>query len=112
MDNAKIYGLCLERLKHQIRNARRFRKEARVLIEGYLTGDIEEIIDLLELYDIELRTDEALTEKLDELAFTASVLLRETLTFGYDGRGHLGLYVMLPEAVSSPSVRELETVAA
>lgn len=101
MEGSKIYGLCLERLKHQIDNARvRFggalsRQAEPVLLESYRTGDMEEIIDILELYDIEERTPEGLSEKLEELSYTASVLLRETLSFDYTDEGHLGIYLAL-----------------
>jgi hypothetical protein len=101
MEGAKIYGLCIERLKHQINNARgRVEKEGvqyedRYLLESYNTGELDDIIDILELYDIEDRTLELVHEKLEELAYTVSVLTRETLTFGYTYKGHLGLYLAL-----------------
>jgi hypothetical protein len=101
MEGSKIYGLCLERLKYQIDNARvRFggalsRQAEPVLLESYNTGDREDIIDILELYDIEERTPERLNEKLEELSYSASVLLRETLSFDYTDEGHLGLYLAL-----------------
>jgi len=103
MKDAKIYGLCLERLKHQIGNARLRpsgalpRYPARVLLESYCTGDMEEIIDILELYDIELHTPRHLREKLEDLSYTASLLLRETLRFAYTDEGHLGLYLTFQE---------------
>lgn len=100
MDDAvKIYGLCLERLKHQIGNARKraddkvLSQDDRILLESYQTGDIDEIVDILELYDIGERTTDALREKLDDLAFTVSALTFETLSFGFTGEGHLGLYL-------------------
>jgi hypothetical protein len=96
LENAKIYGLCLERLKHQIKLARaRDGASGRVVLESYFTGDIDEIIDILELYDLEHRTPEALGEKLDDLAFTVSTLTRERLEFGYCEDGSLCLYVKL-----------------
>lgn len=101
MEGSKIYGLCLERLKYQIDNARvRFggalsRHTDLVLLESYNTGDREDIIDILELYDLEEHTPERLNEKLEELSYTASLLLRETLMFDYTDKGHLGLYLAL-----------------
>jgi len=99
MDEVKIYGLCIERLKFQIRNAKeRFSEGApfsaeHILLESYNTGDPEDLIDILELYDTDGRSFEAVREKLDELAYTVSILCRETLTFGMTERGHLGLYL-------------------
>lgn len=101
MEGSKIYGLCLERLKYQIDNARlrfggaRSRHAEPVLLESYNTGDREDIIDILELYDIEEHTQERLREKLEELSYTASILLRETLMFDYTDKGHLGLYLAI-----------------
>jgi len=98
-DSVKIYGLCLERLRHQIKNARnRLAAETcnspdHVLLESYTTGEIEEIIDILELYDLEERTLDSLKDKLDDLAYTASVLIGADLTFGFTEEGHLGLYL-------------------
>ena len=67
MDDAiKIYGLCLERLKHQIKNAgNRVKAETyfcpdQVLLESYNTGERQDIIDILELYDLEERTFDSL----------------------------------------------------
>jgi hypothetical protein len=100
MEGTKIYGLCIERLKHQINIAKhRTEKEGlqsdRYLLESYNTGELDDIIDILELYDIEDRTFEVVHEKLEELAYTVSVLTRETLAFGYTQNGHLGLYLAL-----------------
>ncbi|HAM52442.1 MAG TPA: hypothetical protein DCP92_17730 [Nitrospiraceae bacterium] len=53
------------------------------LLESYNTGELEDIVDILELYDLEKRTLESLQEKLDELAYTVSVLMNETLMFGF-----------------------------
>jgi hypothetical protein len=111
MDEAKFYGLCIVRLKHQIGLARQ-KSEGRAvsdgsrsyLLESYCTGDIEEIIDILELYDIEDRSHAGLAEKLDELAFTASELVREKIHFGYTEKGELGIYVTLGRTESALSV--------
>jgi hypothetical protein len=99
MDGVKIYGLCIERLEFQIGNAKKRLNESgqvsdeHFLLESYNTDDPEDIIDILELYDINERSFEAVREKLEELAYTVSVLTRETLTFGITERGHLGLYL-------------------
>jgi len=102
MEGVKIYGLCLERLKFQILRAKeRVSQEAsshcRPLLESYMTGDIGEIIDILELYDMEDRTGEHLREKLGELAYTISVLTKEDLSFDYADDGNLGLYLALQD---------------
>lgn len=102
MEAAKIYGLCLERITHQIMNAKQRVNEERqgngqVLLESYNTGDTEDIIDILELYDIETRTNEGLKEKLEDLAYTVSALMREVLFFDYTEEGHMGLYLSLKD---------------
>ncbi len=94
-ENLKLYGICLERLRHQLKGAReRTGKEAcgRVVLEGYRTGEVEEIIDILELYDLEDRRPETLARKLDDLAKDVSMLVREAVEFGYDDNGELCLY--------------------
>lgn len=94
MEGVKIYGLCLERLRHQI-NLARARGAAPgepAVLESYNTGDIDEIIDILELYDIEHETPDALMEKLEDLAYSASLLVKEKIEFGFNGRGHLCIY--------------------
>jgi hypothetical protein len=112
MDDVKIYGLCIERLKFQIGNAKRRLNESdlvnvgHLLLESYNTDAPEEIIDILELYDIGERSFEAVSEKLDELAYTVSILSRETLTFGITDKGHLGLYLSVN--VNSSSYRRYE----
>ena len=118
MKDAKFYGLCLERLSFQIANARR-RVAASggscqgILIEGYNTGDPEEIIDILELYDIEDRSLNGVLAKLDELAYTASILTREKVGFGFTGKGELGLYVAVAADVGTREPEEArETVTA
>lgn len=92
-ENFKLYGLCIERLKHQLALAReRVRERDRVVLEGYQTGDIDEIIDILELYDIEEKTLEKLQEKLEDLAHDASIFIKETIEFDYDDNDNLCLY--------------------
>ena len=102
MDGVKIYGLCLERLKHQIGNAKKRTggtAPGPLLLECYNTGETEDIIDILELYDLEDHSPEQVREKLEDLAYTVSMLIREVLEFGFTEKGHLGLY-LLPGAVS------------
>ncbi len=96
MDDAKIYNVCLMRVKHQIVKANErldsgSAPETGIVLESYNTGDLEEIIDILELYDIEDRTPAGLAEKLEDLAYTVSVLVREKVVFDYDEKGNLGL---------------------
>lgn len=101
MEGAKIYGLCLERLRYQIRSAKskqadgQQRSRAKILLESYNTGDPDEIVDILELYDVEERTAEQVGEKLEDLAYTAGVLTREAVSFGITPEGHYGLYLLL-----------------
>jgi len=95
LENFKLYGVCVERLKHQLALARKRvgdRAVDRVVLEGYQTGDIDEIIDILELYDIEEETPEALRGKLEDLAHDVSLFIKETIEFGYDDNGNLCLY--------------------
>jgi hypothetical protein len=101
MLEAKIYGVCLERLKHQINNAKQRIKDGTcayndlILLECYNTGDLDDIIDILELYDIEERTFDRLKAKLEELSYTISVFTREALFFDFTQNGYLGLYLSL-----------------
>ncbi|MCL4491652.1 MAG: hypothetical protein M1510_07070 [Nitrospirae bacterium] len=101
MEGVKIYGLCLERLRYQINNAKNrikdktWRYDDRVLLECYNTGEPDDIIDILELYDVEENTYEQVREKLEDLAYTVSALTREILLFDYTHEGHLGLYLVL-----------------
>lgn len=103
MEGVKIYGLCLERLRVQISNARGRIKDGlprfagSVLLESYNTGEVDDIIDILELYDVEERTFEAVREKLNDLAFTVSELTREKLSFNLTNEGHVGLYLLVSE---------------
>lgn len=108
MDNAKIYGICLERLKYQIRLAKQRVKAGTgegdpILLECYNTGGIEDIIDILELYDVEEKTYAQLREKLEELACSISELSREALMFDYTEKGHLGLYLSVNRTAGFPS---------
>jgi len=100
MDDAKIYNVCLQRVKFQITNAKQrpnstFPSGGSVALESYNTGDIEDIIDILEIYDLDDRTREGLSEKLEDLAYTVSLLVKEKIVFDYDPKGNLGLYLEL-----------------
>lgn len=114
METGKIYGLCLERITHQIINAKQKvywgkQHNGPILLESYNTADIEDIIDILELYDIEERTNEGLKKELENLAYTVSVLMREVLSFDYTEEGHMGLYLSLK---SEPSDKLHERIDA
>jgi len=111
MDDAKIYNVCLMRVKHQIAKANERLEECSapedgIILESYNTGDLEEIIDILELYDIEDRTPAGLAEKLEDLAYTVSILVREKVVFDYDEKGNLGL-----QFIPRESLAELYNVA-
>ncbi|MGO9613836.1 MAG: hypothetical protein ACLPX5_12475 [Dissulfurispiraceae bacterium] len=101
MEGLKIYGLCLERLRHQIEIAKygphdnRYHLENWVLLESYQTNAEEEIIDILDLYDIEDRTRAGVNDRLEDLALTVSVFARQTLRFDLTPDGNLGLYLSL-----------------
>lgn len=116
MEDVKIYGLCLERLRHQIANAKKKVNsdeslvQERFLLESYNTAEIDDIIDILELYDVVDKTARHVKEKLEELAYTVSLLLRETIAFDLTDNAHLGLYLLVHN--ESPRIREQETVTA
>lgn len=96
MIDAKIYGLCIERLKYQISKAKERTAGGHngfVLLECYNTGNIDDIIDILELYDIGEKTFDRLWESLGDLAYTVSLLTQETLYFDFTEHWHLGLYL-------------------
>jgi hypothetical protein len=118
MEDVKIYGLCLERLKYQIGLAiKKVNGDApsiqdRVLLESYNTAEIDDIIDILELYDVEDSTSNHVKEKLEELACTVSLLLRETLTFDLTDDGYLGLYLLIRDESLSMLEQENETESA
>lgn len=117
MDNAKIYGICLERLKHQITLAKQRVKAGAcgdnpILLECYNTGEVEEIVDILELYDVEEKTREHISEKYGELAYTISELSRELLMFDYTEKGHLGLYLFVNGTSGVPAQEKIAPQAA
>ena len=116
MEDVKIYGLCLERLSYQIGNAKRkingdaLSIQNRILLESYNTAEIDDIIDILELYDVEESTSNHVKEKLEELAYTVSILLQETLSFDITDDGYLGLYLLTHD--NSLNMLEQKTVSA
>lgn len=100
MEDAKIYNVCLMRVSHQIVKAKQRRKDglffgSLITLESYNTGDMDDIIDILEIYDLEDRSPKGLSEKLDDLSYTVSVLVREKIFFDYDEKGNLGLCLEL-----------------
>ncbi len=105
MEDVKIYGLCLERLKYQIDLAKEKPNNGeslvseRYLLESYHTSDKDDIIDILELYDLEKQTSSHLKEKLNELAYTVSLLIGEKMTFDLTDEGYLGLYLLAHDEV-------------
>lgn len=109
MDELKIYGMCLGRLRHQIGRAKDNPRnngngsQTRVLLESYNTADIDDLIDILELYDMDERSWGSLKEKLDDLAQTVSALASETLMFDLTEEGHLGLYLLSGEVAPAPA---------
>lgn len=117
MDEAKIYNVCLQRVKFQITNAKQrlssnTYSDARLVLESYNTGDIAEIIDILELYDLEEHTRTGLTEKLDDLAYTVSVLVKDKISFDYDEKGNLGIYLLLKQSPTETFSKADATLAA
>ena len=71
----------------------------RVVLEGYQAGDIDEIIDLLEFYDIEEKTPGALQDKLEALAHDVSLFVKEIIEYGYDDNGNLCMYWRMKKPV-------------
>ena len=103
-DNAKIYGLCLYRLKYQIERAIGRAEgcgQKQLILECYNTSEIDDIVDILEIYDLKERTQKELEAQLEELAYTVSVLTRQSLFFDYTEQGHLGLYIDLDRATAA-----------
>jgi hypothetical protein len=66
----------------------------RAVLESFCTGDIEDIVDLLELYDLKVRTRMGLDAMLTELAEDASLFVQESLAFDYDESGDLCLFLV------------------
>ena len=103
----KLYGLCVERLKHQIKIASSSGRmsDMPVVLESYCTGDIEEIIELLELYDLEDKSHAGLMQRLSDLAKDAGLFIKEKIRFDYNEDGELCIY-LLPKNVEVVSVKE------
>jgi len=105
VEGAKVYGICLERLELQVKNAKsRIKKDPSVYnpekgfaLESYNTGDMDEIVDLLEIYDVPDKKRETIMKKLAEVAYSASLLVGETVEFGFCEEGFLCLYLKLSE---------------
>ncbi|MBF0557220.1 MAG: hypothetical protein HQL08_00405 [Nitrospirae bacterium] len=108
METQSICGLCLERLKYQIKNAKKRAMDSgsnsgcgRIMLECYNTADPDEIVDILEIYHAKDRTLQGVKETLSELAYSASVLTREPLQFDFSEEGHLGLFLLLDATVAN-----------
>lgn len=101
----KIYGICLERVGQLITKAKQrlngSSQKGRVLLESYCTGDINDIVYILVLYDLKERTPEGLRKELEQVASTLSRIAHEDLSFGYTEEGHLGLYLTLTDRVQT-----------
>lgn len=117
LQDFKLYGLCVMRLKHQIALAKERGRmcSGRAVLESFCTGEVEEIIDLLELYDLKANKEDsrhALDAMLEELAEDASLFVREPLAFDYDESGDLCLYLLEEVQVKAEAAEiktELET---
>ncbi len=117
MDNAKIYNVCLERVKFQVSNARKklnggVPPGGRLILESYNSGDFDDIVDILEIYDIKERTEECLREKLDDLAYTVSVLVNERVCFDYNDKGNLCLCLVIAASHEEKVTEKTVTLAA
>ena len=117
LQDFKLYGLCVMRLKHQIALAKERGRmcNGRVALESFCTGEVEEIVDLLELYDLKDISRRALDAMLCELAEDASLFVREPIAFDYDESGELCLYLLEHARVKASPAElktELETVEA
>jgi len=100
----KLYNLCIERLKHQIARARAASPDGQGgmwVLESYCTGDPEEIIDIMELYDLKDRSLGAVMGKLAELASDASMFVGEKISFAFNADGELCIYLVM----SAPAVK-------
>ncbi|MGE5239277.1 MAG: hypothetical protein ACM3ON_10775 [Chloroflexota bacterium] len=98
----KLYGICLERLSHLVRKAKKrldgHGHWAWVILESYNTGNLDDIVDILEIEDIiEERTQKGLRKELAYLASALSEVTGETLSFEYCEAGHLGLYLTVAD---------------
>lgn len=117
MENAKVYNVCLERVKFQVGNARKrlnggVPPGGRLILESYNSGEFDDIVDILEIYDIKERTEECLREKLDDLAYTVSVLVNEKVCFDYNDGGDLCLYLLIADSCEEKFTEMAMTLAA
>ncbi len=117
MEEAKVYNVCLQRLKFQIAQAKKrlngkALSDQRVNLESYNSGDIEDIIDILEIYDLEEKTMSGLRDKLDDLAYTVSLLVNEKVCFDYNDSGDLCLYLLIEESCEENFTEKTMTLAA
>ncbi len=102
VEGVKVYGLCLERLEYQIKNAfitieqtpELCHPEKGYLLESYNTSDMDDIVDLLEIYDVVDEEKETIMEKLSEVAYNASLLVGEKLKFDFCQDGDLCIYLI------------------
>ena len=102
VEGVKVYGLCLERLEYQIKNAFKTLEknpslcdsEKGYILESYYTSDMDEIVDLLEIYDVADEEKETIMEKLSEVAYSASLLVGEKLKFDFCSDGDLCIYLI------------------
>ncbi len=99
-EGLKIYGMCLERLAHQIKLAKERVKNMetvpeRIVLECYFTSDVDDIIDIIELYDVQDKKWETVKTKLDDLSQDISLMMREHLEFDISEDGNLCLYLRL-----------------
>ena len=92
----KLYNICVMRLRHQIEIAHKRGQVSggRIVLESYCTSDVEEIIDIHELYDIEDRTLEGVMKKLARVAGDASLFVKEKVEFDFNTEGELCLYLI------------------
>ena len=109
----KLYNVCVMRLRHQIDIAQKNGKitGGRALLESYCTGDLEEIIDIHELYDIEDRTLEGVMRKLEGIAKDAALFVKENIEFGFNAEGHLCLYLVDSFAEDAEPARDDKELA-
>jgi len=55
-------------------------------------------LDLLEIYDVPDRKRETVIGKLSEIAYSASILLGETVRFNFSDEGFLCIYLILKKS--------------
>jgi hypothetical protein len=104
IEGVKIYGVCMDRLAHQIKLAKArlaglppSSGKKILVLESYNTGDMDDIIDILELYDLPDNDTEAVLNKLEEVAMSVSILARETISFDFCDKGYLCLFLQVEQ---------------